>query len=317
MSDVSIPSLPVIAPVTGDSIPLERAATNLVDRRVTVDALATFAKAGLSAVATSGTYSDLSAKPTLAPVATSGLYTDLTSRPTLGTLSALSGPGGTTTFLRADNTYAAPPGGSGIASYTWASKPVSPSTGTQVLITDVGGPVGSVWTWDGSNWYPINGRVALFRKSGTNAAPIASLGPSVANNSLFSIPGGPIVIPAGVLYPGAILRVNGILFRTSGNGVAPITLWLGTSGTVSDSQVGSDYFSGNALDTQALDFRGVFSSSTSLTTNGRVATWAIYGYAADSSTNVNTAAAMTLSLGFTSAPAADSFKLVNIEVWIM
>jgi hypothetical protein len=75
--------------------------------------------------------------------------------------------------------------------------------------------------------------------------------------------------------------------------------------------------SGNALDTQALDFRGVFSSSTSLTTNGRVATWAIYGYAADSSTNVNTAAAMTLSLGFTSAPAADSFKLVNIEVWIM
>jgi hypothetical protein len=48
MSDVSIPSLPVIAPVTGDSIPLERAATSLVDRRATVDALQSFVLSGIN-----------------------------------------------------------------------------------------------------------------------------------------------------------------------------------------------------------------------------------------------------------------------------
>ena len=54
----------------------------------------------------------LAAKPdtsALATVATSGQYSDLAGRPTLGTVAALSGPGGTSLFLRADNTYAAPP----------------------------------------------------------------------------------------------------------------------------------------------------------------------------------------------------------------
>lgn len=37
----------------------------------------------LSTVATSGSYTDLTSKPTLAPVATSGAYTDLTGAPTL------------------------------------------------------------------------------------------------------------------------------------------------------------------------------------------------------------------------------------------
>lgn len=46
----------------------------------------------------------------LSAVATTGAYADLTGKPTLGTVAALSGPGGTTNFLRADNTYAQPPG---------------------------------------------------------------------------------------------------------------------------------------------------------------------------------------------------------------
>lgn len=46
----------------------------------------------------------------LATVAYSGAYTALTGLPTLGTVAALSYPGGTTTFLRADGTFAAPAG---------------------------------------------------------------------------------------------------------------------------------------------------------------------------------------------------------------
>lgn len=48
----------------------------------------------------------------------SGDYDDLSDKPTLGTVAALSYPGGTSTFLRADGTWAAPPGGGGAS---WGS----------------------------------------------------------------------------------------------------------------------------------------------------------------------------------------------------
>jgi hypothetical protein len=44
--------------------------------------------AGLAAVASSGSYADLSGKPSLANVATSGSYEDLSNKPTLGSLAA-------------------------------------------------------------------------------------------------------------------------------------------------------------------------------------------------------------------------------------
>lgn len=67
----------------------------------------------LATVATTGDYADLTGSPALAAVATSGDYDDLTGKPTLGTVAALSYPGGTTTFLRADGTFATPAGGGG------------------------------------------------------------------------------------------------------------------------------------------------------------------------------------------------------------
>ena len=76
----------------------------------------------LAAVATTGAYSSLTGTPSLAKVATSGAYGDLTGLPTLGTVAstaastwafnATSGTASSTTFLRGDQTWAAPPGGS-------------------------------------------------------------------------------------------------------------------------------------------------------------------------------------------------------------
>lgn len=56
-----------------------------------------------------GVSAGLPAWTTLATVATTGIYSDLTGKPTLGTVASLSYPGGTTTFLRADGTFAVPP----------------------------------------------------------------------------------------------------------------------------------------------------------------------------------------------------------------
>lgn len=60
-------------------------------------------------------YADVTGKPSLATVATTGAYNDLTGKPTLGTLAAITGPGGTSTFLRADDTYATPAGGGDVS----------------------------------------------------------------------------------------------------------------------------------------------------------------------------------------------------------
>jgi hypothetical protein len=100
----------------------------------------------LAAVATSGAYSDLSGTPTLATVATSGSYNDLSDKPTIPTVPtnivetvnttdgtfinltpnaqtdgdvtvtadlSATGTANNTTFLRGDNTWAVPSGGSG------------------------------------------------------------------------------------------------------------------------------------------------------------------------------------------------------------
>ena len=58
-----------------------------IDAAIT-DAQTAVQPADLSAVATTGAYSDLTGAPSLATVATSGDYDDLTGKPTLGTAAA-------------------------------------------------------------------------------------------------------------------------------------------------------------------------------------------------------------------------------------
>lgn len=55
--------------------------SNLADAAITASEVS-----GLSAVATSGAYSDLSGKPTLSAVAASGAYSDLSGKPDINAL---------------------------------------------------------------------------------------------------------------------------------------------------------------------------------------------------------------------------------------
>lgn len=103
------------------------------------DATTTRSNLGLSTVASTGAYSDLSGKPTLATVATSGLYSDLSGKPSLATVAT---SGSYTDLLNKptiDNT-----------TYTFATGTtsgafsVTPSGSTAQSI--------SIYGWNDTNW---------------------------------------------------------------------------------------------------------------------------------------------------------------------
>lgn len=74
--------------VPADQLPAASGAVTSVAGRTGAVTLAPGDIPGLAVVASSGSYADLSNRPTFATVATSGAYGDLTGRPTLGTAAA-------------------------------------------------------------------------------------------------------------------------------------------------------------------------------------------------------------------------------------
>lgn len=244
MADLSVPGLATATPVLTDSVPGVRAGTGLLDCRFTFSAIRTLLQANLATVAVSGAYSSLTGLPTLgtvaalsypsgttnflradgtwavppgtavswgtitgtlsnqtdlqnalnakaatsslAAVATTGAYSDLSGKPTLGTVAALSYPGGTTTYLRADGTFATPPVGTG----------------------DVVGPASSV-----------NNRVAFF--SGTTGKLLADSGLTLSGSNT-----GDQTTVSGNAGTATTLQtarnINGVSFNGSANITVPV-----------------------------------------------------------------------------------------------
>lgn len=85
MANTKISGLPsATSLVDATVIPVVESGTT---KKLTGSQLKTYAQGGLSTVASSGSYNDLTNKPSLATVATSGSYTDLTNKPTLATVA--------------------------------------------------------------------------------------------------------------------------------------------------------------------------------------------------------------------------------------
>jgi hypothetical protein len=204
-------------------------------------------------------------------------------------------------------------------SFTWSGKPSASSVlaGTQIRITDVGiSSAGSLWFSDGTNYRPAGGSVSLYKRSGPTTSPLASLTPAGANNTAFSLPGGPVTIPAGLIVANGSLWVQGLSRRTPTNDAVLITFRLGTSGTpTSNASVGSSYF-GNNGQTNPLLLRATFSSSSTCTVNGNTNDPFNQGFITEKTTLIDTTSAMTLSVLMETSGTTDTYEIYDLHVWV-
>lgn len=206
-----------------------------------------------------------------------------------------------------------------VLTYTWATKPnyFKTDAGTIINISNAGGAAGSLWKATPAGWVPLNGSVLLAQGWGTVSAPLATI--SGSTDALFapSGGGGSLVVPASMLIAGrSMLRIGAVIHRRGANGTAIGKIHVGTGGTTSDSAVYSlSYAATDALEARPEVDVAAVNTSTITSTN-----WLSLGNTGSPtpivspSTNINLAAAMTVSLGIASANGLDSFDLIGYSV---
>ena len=74
-------------------------------------------------------------------------------------------------------------------------------------VNDLGADGFSFWVSDGLFWRPLNGFVSLYRFSGIQNAPIASIVCDTVNNEVLFVLPADINIPQGLIIPGSKLRL--------------------------------------------------------------------------------------------------------------
>jgi hypothetical protein len=205
-----------------------------------------------------------------------------------------------------------------IPAYTWATKPAIANWTAHkpILLTDLG-PGGSIWWHNGVNWAVQGGSYVHRWGVGSKAAPHVSLTGVVT--SLFTMPGGAITIPAGLLVPGRSRIIVSVQLRKSGAaGTTTFWVYLGTTGTyASDSALGrfSSIVASGASIWYEAETR-IFSSTGHVNVYGAPVNTLLGDSYLDQTASVNTAALMYLSFGISGANAADTMQILGYEVVI-
>ena len=123
-------------------------------------------------------------------------------------------------------------GGETAATVLWANRPSASATpGAEIIVSDLS--YQKMYS-DGTNWRPVGGRLRLRSQSGLTTSPVATLtGPG-----LFAVPGGAVVIPAGLLTGDATVTVHADAIETSAtSGVLALTGYIGTTNTIDGSNI--------------------------------------------------------------------------------
>jgi hypothetical protein len=129
----------------------------------------------------------------------------------------------------------------------WAGRPAANAAaiGTEIAITDL--PAGRVSRWfsDGSTWRSTSGSVLLYAQGKGYSAPLGSVTWGRAAVTM-AIPGGSILIPAGLVEPGLTeLRVS-VLWATGANtGGIAAQMTIGTTNSWSDTQCNGAFLGPN------------------------------------------------------------------------
>jgi len=204
--------------------------------------------------------------------------------------------------------------------YTWSGKPAAAgNTGVVIRVTDVG-HFGTNFVSDGSNWHPVNGQAVIAADWGSEANPLATY--TGGTGAIYTLPKGAIVIPAGLLVAGKTqIEVRAKVRRTTNTATANFLVKLGTNGTVSDGDVFAAQMAATTnLALHATPYIGMRTATEAVSTN--YLSFQAAGASASAiervvTTDINTAAAMTLSFGIGSANAADNFSLIGYAVTLV
>lgn len=220
--------------------PITAAELNRIEQAIADNDQAISAKAdgaGLARVAVTGSYTDLSGRPTLAPVATSGSYTDLTGKPTLSALAA---------------------------SGAWSDvtgKPTFAAIATSGSYVDLVGKPTLATVATTGNYVDLTGRPTLSTVATTGAYADLSGKPTlapVATSGAYTDLSGAPAIPS-------VISGNGITVTQSGNVytvTATATSNLGSTTTADFGAVALDSFTGPDDDTKLTNALAAVSADT-------------------------------------------------------
>lgn len=208
-----------------------------------------------------------------------------------------------------------------VLTYTWATRPNYSTTavGTVINISDVGGEAGSFWKATAVGWFPLNGKALLAKNWGSVAAPVA---PVLNTTGALFVPtggAGSLVIPASMLIAArSTLIVRALIHRDGVTATGTARIYLGTAGTSGDSSIyGATLTATEDLQSRPFVEASAISAMSVTSTNylppGNTGTANVISTV---TTNINTAAAMTLSFGVSGANTADSFSLIGYTVEI-
>lgn len=198
---------------------------------------------------------------------------------------------------------------------TWAGRPAVGlvPAGTELQVTDY---ANQKWINDGASWRPAQGRALVKNIFGTIATPLAVITGVTAG--AFSLPGGNIRIPAGMIAPNSRVIVSHTARRTTSAATANLVCYLGTAGNQADTGIVSQNLAATAnLDIVACSGARFGTSKTTMVCSNYLSEYTTTtgaGVATDRTFNVNTDADMFVSFGVISANIADSFGLVSYSV---
>lgn len=142
-------------------------------------------------------------------------------------------------------------GGGGAATVLWANRPAASATpGGEIIVSDLG--YQKMYS-DSTNWRPVGGRLRLRSNRGSVATPAASL----TGSGVIALPGGNVIIPAGLLTNDA--RISYYMDATAssistGGSSTSFDVKIGTSTTATSNNTASSVYSASISSTAGGQF---------------------------------------------------------------
>lgn len=199
---------------------------------------------------------------------------------------------------------------------TWAGRPAVGlvPAGTELQVTDYSN---QKFISDGTVWRPAHGRMQIAQKHGPIASPVAVL--SALTSGVFSLPGGPIVIPADMVPSNSRITVSALMRKTGASGSVFFGARLGKTGTTGDAALCG--MTSNAATGAEVSLSGSARVSTSSANNfiamntlGDGVSAAVTNVTSTSTTNVDHTVDQYLSLIVLAGNVADTYNLLGYVV---